>query len=394
VGRLSGLRSPHIGRLANADNGGIHEHRISGWLQKRCSRRYITLAFPCRDATPAKNDDMIRAAILGLGRWGRSLVSSVQDNTDDIRFVVGHTRTRAKAEDYCRTKGIRLVDDFEAILSDPDIDAVVLATPHSQHAEQIKQAAAAGKHVLVEKPITLDHASAQVAVEAARQAGIVLAVGYCRRFHPSFGELRQRLQDGRLGMIVGLVAQHTTSTSTFIAPENWRADPDEAPAGAMTAVGLHSLDLMIEFGGHVRDVLCVTARHGDGPSDDTTTVLMRFAGGVTGTIFCSVATATNFSFSAYGSMGLAEVHGAALQHFRFVPISQQAPTGPVLAPPDQIIDYSGFNMLNAELIEFARCIRDKRAYPVGIDDVLHGMAVFDAAVQSAKTGRIVGIPES
>jgi predicted dehydrogenase len=121
---------------------------------------------------------------------------------------------------------------------------------------------------------------------------------------------------------------------------------------------------------------------------------MRFAGGVTGTIFCSVATATNFSFSAYGSMGLAEVHGAALQHFRFVPISQQAPTGPVLAPPDQIIDYSGFNMLNAELIEFARCIRDKRAYPVGIDDVLHGMAVFDAAVQSAKTGRIVGIPES
>jgi predicted dehydrogenase len=337
---------------------------------------------------------MIRAAILGLGRWGRSLVSSVQDNTDDIRFVVGHTRTRAKAEDFCRTKGIRLVDDFEAILSDPDIDAVVLATPHSQHAEQIKQAAAAGKHVLVEKPITLDHASAQVAVEAARQAGIVLAVGYCRRFHPSFGELRQRLQDGRLGMIVGLVAQHTTSTSTFIAPENWRADPDEAPAGAMTAVGLHSLDLMIEFGGHVRDVLCVTARHGDGPSDDTTTVLMRFAGGVTGTIFCSVATATNFSFSAYGSMGLAEVHGAALQHFRFVPISQQAPTGPVLAPPDQIIDYSGFNMLNAELIEFARCIRDKRAYPVGIDDVLHGMAVFDAAVQSAKTGRIVGIPES
>jgi predicted dehydrogenase len=391
---LSGLRTPHIGRLANADNGGIHEHCISGWLQKSCSRRDITLAFPCRDATPAKNDDMIRAAILGLGRWGRSLVSSVQDNTDDIRFVVGHTRTRARAEDFCRTKGVRLVDDFEAILSDPDIDAVVLATPHSQHAEQIKQAAAAGKHVLVEKPITLDHASAQVAVEAARQAGIVLAVGYCRRFHPSFGELRQRLQDGRLGKIVGLVAQHTTSTSTFIPPENWRADPDEAPAGAMTAVGLHSLDLMIEFGGHVRDVQCVTARHGDGPSDDTTTVLMRFAGGVTGTIFCSVATATNFSFSAYGSMGLAEVRGAALQYFRFVPISQQAPTGPVLAPPDQIIDYSGFNMLNAELIEFARCIRDKRAYPVGIDDILHGMAVFDAAVQSAKTGRIVEIPEN
>ena len=331
---------------------------------------------------------MIRAAIIGLGRWGRSLVNSVQDSPD-IRFVVGHTRTRVKAEDFCQGKGLQLVDDFGAILADPNIDAVVLATPHSQHAEQIKQAAAAGKHILVEKPITLDHASAQAAVEVAQQAGVILAVGYCRRFHPSFGEMRQRLRDGRLGKIVGMVAQHTTNTSTFIPPENWRADPHEAPAGAMTAVGLHALDLMIEFAGRVRTVQCVTARHGDGPSDDTTTVLMRFAGGVTGTIFCSVATATNFSFTAYGSMGLAEVHGAALQHFRFVPISQQAPTGPVLAPPDQVADHSGFNMLNAELVEFAHCIRDKRAYPVSSDDVLHGMAVFDAAVQSAKTGGIV-----
>ncbi len=335
---------------------------------------------------------MIRAAIIGLGRWGRSLVNSVQEGADDIRFVAGHTRTRAKAEDFCRDKGVRLVDDFGAILSDPAIDAVVLATPHSQHAEQIKQAAAAGKHILVEKPITLDHASAQAAVAAAQKAGVLLAVGYCRRFHPSFGELRQRLADGRLGKIVAIVAQHTTSTSTFIPPDNWRADPDEAPAGAMTAVGLHALDLMIEFAGRVRAVQCVTARFGDGSSDDTTTVLLRFAGGATGTIFCSVATATNFSFSAYGSTGLAEVHGAALQHFRFVPMSQQAPTGPVLAPPDQTVEHEGFNMLRAELVEFARCIRDQRPYPVGIDDVLHGMAVFDACVQSAKTGRIVELP--
>jgi predicted dehydrogenase len=81
-----------------------------------------------------------------------------------------------------------------------------------------------------------------------------------------------------------------------------------------------------------------------------------------------------------------------LQHFRFVPVSQQAPDGPVVAPPDQIVEHSGFNMLKAELVEFAGCIRDKRAYPVGIDDVLHGMAVLDAAVQSAKTGDIVDVP--
>jgi predicted dehydrogenase len=334
---------------------------------------------------------MIRAAIIGLGRWGRSLVNSVHGTTDDIRFVAGHTRTRAKAEEFCRDKDVRLVDDFTAILSDPAIDAVVLATPHSQHAAQIAQAAAAGKHILVEKPITLDHATAVVAVEAARKAGVVLAVGYCRRFHPSFVEIRDRLHDGRLGKIVAIVAQHTTSTQSFIAADNWRADPDEAPAGAMTAVGLHALDLMIEFAGRVRDVQCITGVHSEGPADDTTTVLMRFASGATGAIFCSVATATNFSFAAYGSKGLAEVRGASLQQFRFVPMSTQAPSGPVLAPPDETIEHADFNMLRAELVEFARSIRDKRPYPISIDDVLHGMAVFDAAVESAKTGRIVEI---
>lgn len=334
---------------------------------------------------------MIRAAIIGLGRWGRSLVNSVHGTTDDIRFVAGHTRTRAKAEEFCRDKDVRLVDDFTAILSDPAIDAVVLATPHSQHAAQIAQAAAAGKHILVEKPITLDHATAVVAGEAARKAGVVLAVGYCRRFHPSFVEIRDRLHDGRLGKIVAIVAQHTTSTQSFIAADNWRADPDEAPAGAMTAVGLHALDLMIEFAGRVRDVQCITGVHSEGPADDTTTVLMRFASGATGAIFCSVATATNFSFAAYGSKGLAEVRGASLQQFRFVPMSTQAPSGPVLAPPDETIEHADFNMLRAELVEFARSIRDKRPYPISIDDVLHGMAVFDAAVESAKTGRIVEI---
>jgi predicted dehydrogenase len=334
---------------------------------------------------------MIRAAIIGLGRWGRSLVNSVQDSTDDIRFVLAHTRTRAKAEDFCRSKGVRLVDDFDAILSDPNIDAVVLATPHSQHAEQIKRAAAAGKHIHVEKPITLDHASAQAAVEAARRAGVMLAVGFCRRFHPSVGEVRQRLRDGRLGKIVGMVGQHTSSSAAFIPAENWRADPEEAPAGAMTAVGLHTLDHMIEFAGRVRDVQCVTARHGNGAADDTTTILMRFESGVTGTIFCSIATATSFSFSTYGSMGMAEVSGASLQRVRFVPVSVHAPVGPVTAPPDQIIEHAGFNMLKAELIEFARCIRDKRTYPVDIEDVLHGMAVFDACIRSAKTGGIVAV---
>src|SRR5262245_56871448 len=111
---------------------------------------------------------MIRAAIIGLGRWGRSLVNSVQCKSDAIRFVAAHTRTRASAEDCCRDKGVPLFDNYDKILADPNIDAVVLATPHTQHEQQVLQAAAAGKHIHVEKPITLDRPSADRAVAAAR----------------------------------------------------------------------------------------------------------------------------------------------------------------------------------------------------------------------------------
>jgi predicted dehydrogenase len=337
---------------------------------------------------------MIRAAIIGLGRWGRSLVTSVQGKSDDIRFVRAHTRTRAAAEDFCREKGVPLTDSYEQILADPDVDAVVLATPHTQHERQVLQAAAAGKHIHVEKPITLDRASADAAVAAVRKAGLMLAVGYCRRFHPSIVELRNRLKAGRLGNVVSMVAQHTTSTGQFIPPDNWRASPEEAPGGALTAVGVHSLDHMIEFAGRVRDVRCVTARHIPGHSDDTTTVMLHFESGATGLIFCSVATATNFCFTLYGGKGLAEISKPNLQTFRFVPASTQAPTGPVAAPPDEISEHTGFDMLNAQLTAFARCISDKTPYPVPIDEVLHGMSVFDAVVRAAKSGKIEVVAES
>jgi predicted dehydrogenase len=336
---------------------------------------------------------MIRAAILGLGRWGRSLVNSVHGRSRDIAFVAAHTRTRATAETFCRDKGLRFVDEYAQILADPTIDAVVLATPHSRHAEQIAQAAAAGKHVFVEKPMTLDLASAQAAVRATAKAGVMLAVGFNRRFHPSIVEIRNRKQDGRLGKIVAMMGQHTTSTQSFLAPDNWRSDPDEAPAGAMTAVGVHLMDHMIEFGGRIREVHCVTGVHGAGPADDTTTVLFGFDGGATATIFCSVATATNFSFSVYGSKGMAEISGAALQSFRFVPTSERPPDGPVTAPTAEQLDFGGFDMLEAELTAFARAIADRTPYQVPLDEVLHGMAVFDAVVRSAKTGTAVRVAQ-
>jgi len=330
----------------------------------------------------------VRAAIIGLGRWGRSLVNAVQGKSADIQFAAAYTRTRGSGEEFCRDKKIPLANSYAEILSNPDIDAVVLATPHSRHAEQVTQAAAAGKHIHVQKPLTLDLPSAQAVADTARKAGVILAVGFNRRFHPSIVEIRKRLADGRLGQVMAMAAQHTTSTGQFIPADNWRAQPDEAPGGAITAVGVHSIDHMIEFGGKVRDVLCTTGRYIAGPSDDTSSITLRFENGATGLLFCSVATATTFSFTLFGSKGLAEVSQPNLARLRLVPTSTVAPTGPVTAPPDEIIEAPAFDMLHAEMNEFGRAVAQKRPYPVSIDQVLHGMAVFDAVVRSGKSEKI------
>jgi predicted dehydrogenase len=370
------------------------------WIASIASNWRIPKAHPigstphsCAARYGDSNQAMIRAAIVGLGRWGRSLVASVAGKNADIGFVLACTRTRGAAEDFCREHKLPLVDSYEEVFRRSDIDAVVLATPHSLHEAQVLAAIAAGKHVFVEKPLTLDLKSARRVADAANKAGCVLAVGLNRRFHPSFVELRARAQAGRLGRIVAMVAQHTTSTAQFVPLDNWRAAPEEAPGGAFAAVGIHALDYMIALGGRVRELRCVTARNYPGRSDDTTSIMLQFADGATGLMFCSVATATNFEFIAYGTGGLGEISRPNLSRLRFAPAATEAPTGLIPAPPDEIVEFSSFDTLHAELTAFARSIREKKPYPVPVDDVLHGMAVLDAIVTSAQIGETVTVPQ-
>lgn len=333
---------------------------------------------------------MVRAAIVGLGWWGKTLVGSVHGKTDDIKFVLGATRNRAKAEEFCRERGIKLLDDYESVLADPSIDAVVLATPHSQHGDQVRRAAAARKAVLCEKPFTLKAADARGAVDAAAQAGIVLAVGFNRRFHPSMGELRRRVRDGRLGVIECCIVEQTAGAGASIQPGYWRADPNETPAGAMTGIGIHIVDAMVDLFGRIGEVHCVTARRVAPHVDDTTTVLVKFADGLAAIFFCSLTTVPNYRFAVYGSKGFAEIIKPSLEEFRFAPTPDPT-AGHLAVMQPEVIQNPGFDTLFAELTAFAAAVRDKTPYPVPAADVLHGVEAFEAIVTSAKTGKPVKV---
>jgi predicted dehydrogenase len=323
---------------------------------------------------------MIRAAIVGLGWWGQNLVNSVAQSPS-IRFTTAHTRTQSTAAAFCKASGLRWVGSLQAILDDPAIDAVVFATPHTQHADQVIQAAAAGKHVFVEKPFSLSLADAHKAKQAAEAAGIVLAVGFNRRFHPSMGHLRDAVRSQRLGTLVTISAEQTALHGLSLPKDGWRAQSHESPAGAMTAIGVHLVDGMIDLFGPIRQVFATVARRAAPHSDDTTDLLLRFRNGASGHIFCSTVAVPHYRMAVYGTAAMAEIVGHPMQTFRLVPAGEGLTAG-----TPELTETPGFNMLTAELEAFAGSIGARQPFPTPMDQILHGVAVFEAALRSLESG--------
>jgi len=334
---------------------------------------------------------MINAAIVGLGWWGKTLVSSVQGRSDVIRFTDGHNRTRAKAEAYCAEHGIRLHDDLSTILADPSIDAVVFAARHTDRAEQVERTAAAGKHVFVEKPLALTVAEADRALDATTRAGVVLAVGYQRRLHPSFVELRTRIRDGRLGEVSLVTSDMSAPLGLTLPDASWRLDPAEVPAGGMTALGVHAVDSMIELFGRIDTVYCLSRRKVATRIDDATSIAFGFASGMTGTLSMSTSTAVHFRFAAYGSKAVAEVSTPSMDLFRVFPVQGLPAHGQPTGTLPEVIETKGADPVRDELEVFARSIATNTPHPLTAHDLRHGVEVFEAIVKSIATGQPVRV---
>lgn len=323
---------------------------------------------------------MLNAAIVGLGRWGQVLVESVQGQSDTIRFTAGITRTPANAEDFTKKHGLTLGSNYAAMLNDPSIDAVVLATPHQQHADQIIAACKARKHVFVEKPFTLTKASAVKSVAAADKAGLVLALGHNRRFLPSVLELKSRLKSGALGTILHAETNHSGFSGLRFKPGNWRTSREESPAGGMGAMGIHMLDMLINLFGRVNDVRTVSLRRAiPHDIDDTTSMIFRFESGMTGYLATLAATAQTQRIEVFGTKGSIEIRNETSFTFR-----------PIEGKPEHT-DYPRFDKERAELEAFAAAIAGKAPYPLPAADAIHGVAVFEAIVKSAGTDKPVAV---
>jgi predicted dehydrogenase len=323
---------------------------------------------------------MLNAVIVGAGDWGQRLVRSIQGKSDHSRFGSVVARTPAKIADFASEYGLTVHGDYDGALADPTIDAVVLATPHSYHAEQVIAAAKAGKPVFVEKPFTLTKQSAELAVEACRSRGIVLAIGHNRRFLPAIQALKQLMEQGRIGKLLQVEGNFSAPSGYRFAMDAWRSSGAESPAGGMTALGIHLLDAIINLCGEIEDVHAHSRRNVlPIDVDDSTAILMRLTGGALGYLGTCFATAPSWRLQLYGAEGWIEMRGFD----KLIITMRDGKTEEQNFPP--------CDLERAELEAFAAVIEGRGRYPVPAGEVVHGVAVLEAISRSIKTGQSVRV---
>jgi predicted dehydrogenase len=248
---------------------------------------------------------MLRASILGLGKWGRRLVESVQSRSDEIRFVGAVTATPEKSRDFAAAHGIALYPSLAELLEANLCEAVVIATPHSQHAEQACACAAAGRAVFVEKPVALTVREFDMIATAAAASRVVLAAGHNRRFLPAVVTLLRSVAQGRIGRVLHMEGHLSAPVGHDYRNGTWRASERESPAGGLAGAGIHIIDLMVALVGPGASVYAQADRLAiSAAMDDTTSALLKFRGGASGYVGAVTASAPTFQFRVFGSAGM------------------------------------------------------------------------------------------
>ena len=326
---------------------------------------------------------MINAAIVGMGRWGQTLVDSVAAGSEAIRFVSGTTRTLSKVEEYATKRNIRLHATFKDVVADDNVDAVVLASPHSVHFAQMMLAARAGKHVFCEKPFCLTGAEAKTALDAIAAKELKVAIGHNRRFSPNAARLKAMIDAGELGDMIQIEGNFSANMDGYSG--EWRDSREESPVGGMTSLGIHVVDMFVNLFGRIASVMTVSRRVAIPLDiDDATGILMDFESGQVGYLGTISATGTLWQVRAFGTKGWASI-------FAHDELIYQKTDGTFETQKWDGLPYPGMPTIKAELEAFAADCEGGAPFPATPDQILHATQTLEAIIKSAETGERVAV---
>ena len=325
----------------------------------------------------------VRVASLGMGWWS-DVLADAAGRTPDIEIAACYTRSGDKRAAFARKYGCRPAASYEAILADDSIRGIVNTTPNSVHLETVALAAAAGKHVFLDKPIANTVADGKAIARIAETSGIVLSVGYQRRRESHFRWIEREIEAGRFGRLVQAEANISRDRLGKIDTGSWRYQSAGMPGGVMLQIGIHYTDVLEMLLGAVRRVSATTARlvlPGDNP--DIANLILEHDSGAVSNLTASYASASEYYMvNVYGKEASAyfDLFGG-LRHLR---------RGSTRSTP---VPCAKNDTLVEELEEFAACVRGEATPEVGARRATESLAVIRAGVRSAREGRAVEVAE-
>src|SRR5262247_1686696 len=325
----------------------------------------------------------LRVASIGIGWWSDVLADAVL-RSGKLKIVSCYSRSVEKRASFAEKYACREAPSYEAVLADPEIEAILNTTPNDAHRATTAAAAAAGKHVFLDKPIANTVADGRAITDACRRAAVTLALGYQRRRESHFRWIKQQIDAGVFGRLVNAEANISRDRLGKIDLGSWRYQAAGMPGGVMLQIGIHYTDVLDYLIGPVKAVSGQFARlvlPGDNP--DVASLVLEHENGALSTLNASYASASEYYLmNIYGKEASAyyDMH----QGLRILRRGEKRPMEVSCPKNDTLVE---------ELEEFAAAVRGVGKPEMGGEAATTSLAVIRAGVVSAREGRRVEVAE-
>lgn len=333
----------------------------------------------------------VRFGAISPGRWGRKLLNAAKDSPR-LKFVGVASRDSTKAQEIASLYGGCTYSNYEALLADPTVEAVVIATPHFLHHPQTLAALRAGKHVFVEKPIATSIAEAEEMLKVSRNTGRVLAVGHQGRHTGGMKKIKAMLEAGELGVVATVVAIQGYPHALFRTGDDWRKVGTAVPGGQLDELGVHYFDVLQFLFGPVRRVTGFVQRPDPDAPPDSATVALQFGDGLVANYTTYASSVGMSRMFILGSKGAFELNRMGQDACTWQPISDLA-TARLGGLPVEPVKFDGpyllTTALTAELEDFASAIREGHPPQVGAAESLSTLRISRAVMEASISGRTV-----
>lgn len=328
---------------------------------------------------------MLNIGLAGLGWWGKHMTRTLEQSKK-INLVRAAEVNIDGMQDFIAENSLLATGNFDDLLTDSNVDAIILATPHALHENQIAKAANSGKHVFCEKPLGLTKASAKRSVAACNKAGVILGVGHERRFEPALQEIKRMISEGELGTIMQAEANFSHDILANMPEGDWRTKSDNAPAAGMTAMGIHLSDAYVWMFGPADEVYAQVAhRVAKQENGDVVMAQIRFKSGSLGYLNATMVTPFFMRYQVFGSEAWVEARDSAHpEHGGITTLTVCKKGG---TPESRTMEASNTVLDNLE--NFADAIAGTGTYINKQAEMIENIALLEGVTQSVATGNVV-----